>query len=180
MEAGEVLQGLFGTFWVTSRCFFCHKQLRISAESVEPNFKITSSLGCFVFTPFRSIMCVSYFTRKNLINLPKQKEMSATAAPLYTTVGCCCVSVRVHYQPPACAFYGIFKSASHLNALDSIRDEISPVCSGQSLKGPLKTRMPSHPQCGLNNKNKEGGGGGYMQVSQIMWMKTQIGSFLNH
>lgn len=124
---------------------------------MEPNFKITSSLGCFVFTPFRSIMHVSYFTRKNEIDLPKQKEISATAAPLYTTVGCCCVSVRVHYQPPACAFYGIFKTASHLNALDSIKDEISPVCSGQSLKGPLKTRMPSHPQCGLNNKNRKGG-----------------------
>lgn len=101
-------------------------------------------------------MCVSYFTRKNEINLPKQKEISAIAAPLYTTVGWCCVSVRVHYQPPACALYGIFKSASHLNALDSIKDEISPVCSGQSLKGPLKTRMPSHPQCGLNNKKKGG------------------------
>ena len=58
---------------------------------------------------------------------------------------CCCsfhLESITSLQPGSALHRGVcsIKSAAHLNALDSISVEISPVCPGQSIKGPLKKK----------------------------------------
>ena len=58
---------------------------------------------------------------------------------------CCCsfhLESITSLQPGSALHRGVcsIKPAAHLNALDSISVEISPVCPGQSIKGPLKKK----------------------------------------
>lgn len=61
-----------------------------------------------------------------------------------TCIRCCSFHLEsiTSLQPGSALHRGVcsIKPAAHLNALDSISVEISPVCPGQSIKGPLKKK----------------------------------------
>lgn len=71
-------------------------------------------------------------------------------------------------------------AAAHLNALDGINDEISPVCPGQNIKGPLKVDSPGCPRIHLAHHMKQWVGNKQVRVSRVMWVKIQIKSQLSH
>lgn len=118
------------------------------------------------------------------------------AAPLHRHNVCdtsksmciCCCSFHLEsitsLQPGSPLHRGVcsIKSATHLNALDGISVEISPVCPGQSIKGPLKKKRKKKTEENwsapdalasisprLNHTKKQSG---KQLVSRLMWVKN--------